>query len=52
MPRSRRRQREEFIQYEDIQYVPAEQDPSIGIETRDLVAKVIGNTGLLVSCPY
>ena len=34
------------MQYEQIQYVPENQDPSITIETRDLVVKVIDNAGL------
>lgn len=34
------------MQYDEIQYVPEHQDPSLTIETRDLVAKVIDNTGL------
>lgn len=37
------------MQYEQIQYIPEEQDPSITIETRNLVAKVIDNTGLSLS---
>jgi len=36
------------MQYEGIRYLPEEQDPSVTIETRDLVVKVIDNTGLLV----
>jgi len=34
------------MQYDQIQYVPEAQDPSITIETRNLVAKVIDNSGL------
>ena len=34
------------MQYDEIQYIPEEQDPSLTIETRDLVAKVIDNAGL------
>ena len=34
------------MQYDELQYVPEDQDPSLTIETRDLVAKVIDNTGL------
>jgi hypothetical protein len=35
------------VRYAQIEYVPEEQDPSLTIETRDLVARVIDNTGLL-----
>jgi hypothetical protein len=35
------------MQYDLLKYVPEEHDPSLTIETRDLVAKVIDNTGLL-----
>ncbi len=35
------------MRYDQIRYVTEEQDPSLTIETRDLVAKVIDNTGLL-----
>ena len=34
------------MQYNELQYIPEDQDPSITIETRNLVAKVIDNTGL------
>lgn len=34
------------MRYEQIRYVPEQQDPSITIETADVVAKVIDNTGL------
>jgi len=34
------------MQYDEIQYVPEDQDPSLTIETRNLVAKVIDNSGL------
>jgi hypothetical protein len=36
------------MKYDDIHYVPEDQDPSITIETANLVAKVIDNTGLLL----
>ena len=35
------------MQYPQLAYVPEARDPSLTIETRDLVAKVIDNTGLL-----
>lgn len=35
------------VQYEQLDYVPEEQDPSLTLETSQLVAKVIDNTGLL-----
>jgi hypothetical protein len=34
------------MQYDQIQYVPEDQDPSLTIETQNLIAKVIDNTGL------
>ena len=45
------------MRYEQIRYVPETQDPSLAIETRDLVAMVIDNTGLQLgegdeSLPY
>jgi hypothetical protein len=40
--------RTDFVEYDDIRYVPEDQDPSITLETASLVAKVIDNTGLLV----
>jgi len=44
------------VQYEEIRYIPEAEDPSLTIETEELVAKVIDNTGLLVpaveSVPY
>jgi hypothetical protein len=36
------------MQYDQLKYVPEEQDPSLTIETRDLVVNVIDNTGLLL----
>jgi len=38
----------DFKEYAEIRYVQEDQDPSITIETANLVAKVIDNTGLLV----
>ncbi len=35
------------MQYDVLRYVPEQDDPSLTVETRDLVAKVIDNTGLL-----
>ena len=35
------------MRYPELRYVPESQDPSIELETRDLVIKVIDNTGLL-----
>ena len=35
------------MQYPELRYVPEDEDRSLTIETRDLVAKVIDNTGLL-----
>jgi len=35
------------MQYEEIRYVPETEDPSVTIETRELVIKTIDNTGLL-----
>ena len=35
------------MRYDEIRYVPEREDPSITVETRDLAAKVIDNTGLL-----
>ena len=37
------------MQYEDIKYIPESEDPSLSIETDELVAKVIDNTGLLLN---
>ena len=37
------------MQYDQIRYVLEEQDPSITIETRDLIIKIIDNTGLLLT---
>ncbi len=37
-----------FMQYELIRTIPESEDPSLTIETRDLVVKIIDNTGLLV----
>ncbi|MCJ8329088.1 MAG: hypothetical protein HRT89_05970 [Lentisphaeria bacterium] len=34
------------MQYDQLNYIPEEQDPSITIETRDLIMKIIDNTGL------
>lgn len=34
------------MKYDEIQYIPEDQDPSLTIETHNLVAKVIDNTGL------
>tara|TARA_B100000809_G_scaffold159917_1_gene157306 strand:+ start:668 stop:901 length:234 start_codon:yes stop_codon:yes gene_type:complete len=39
----------EAVPYKEIQYLADEQDPSLTIETRDLVAKVIDNTGLALT---
>lgn len=36
------------MQYPELKYLPQEQDPSLTIETEELVMKVIDNTGLLV----
>lgn len=36
------------MQYAQIKYLPESQDPSIKIETRDIVAKLIDNSGLLL----
>ena len=36
------------MQYDELKYVPESEDPSITIETEELVVKVIDNTGLLV----
>jgi len=36
------------MQYEDIKYIPESEDPSLSIETDELVAKIIYNTGLLL----
>jgi hypothetical protein len=36
------------MQYDEIKYVQEEQDPSLTIETKNLVAKIIDNTGLLL----
>jgi hypothetical protein len=35
------------MQYDQLRYVPETEDPSLTLETRELVAKVIDNTGLL-----
>jgi hypothetical protein len=35
------------MQYREIKYIPETEDPSITIETEQLIAKVIDNTGLL-----
>jgi hypothetical protein len=35
------------MQYKELRYVPESEDPSLTIETADLMAKVIDNTGLL-----
>lgn len=35
------------MQYPELRYVPEAEDPSLTIETRDLVTRVIDNTGLL-----
>ena len=35
------------MQYDQLRYVDEQQDPSLTIETADLVVKVIDNTGLL-----
>ena len=35
------------MQYEQLRYVPESEDPSLTIETDELVVKVIDNTGLL-----
>lgn len=35
------------MQYPQLKYIPESEDPSLTIETRDLVIKVIDNTGLL-----
>lgn len=35
------------MQYPSLRYVPEHEDPSLTLETRDLCAKVIDNTGLL-----
>jgi len=37
------------MQYDEIRYVPEDQDPSLTIETEELVAKIIDNTGLLLT---
>jgi len=34
------------VQYEQLKYVPESEDPSITVETAELVAKIIDNTGL------
>lgn len=39
------------MQYPQLKYVPERQDPSLTIETAELVAKVIDNTGLLGPAP-
>ena len=36
------------MQYDEIKYIPEQEDPSLILETEELVAKVIDNTGLLV----
>ncbi len=35
------------MQYDQIKYVPEDQDPSLTIETEKLIARIIDNTGLL-----
>ena len=35
------------MQYEELRYIPDEEDPSLTLETERLVMKVIDNTGLL-----
>jgi len=35
------------VQYGELRYVPEGEDPSLTIETRELVARIIDNTGLL-----
>lgn len=35
------------MQYDELKYIPEEEDPSLTLETEELVAKVIDNTGLL-----
>jgi len=35
------------MQYDDLRYIPESEDPSLTIETEELIAKVIDNTGLL-----
>ena len=37
---------EDAVQHPQLRYVPEEQDPSLTLETADLVVKVIDNTGL------
>lgn len=37
------------VQYDELRYVAEQQDPSVTLETRDLVVKVIDNTGLLAA---
>ena len=37
------------MQYEDIKYIQESEDPSLSIETDELVAKIIDNTGLLLT---
>jgi len=39
------------MQYPELRYVPESEDPSITLETSELVAKVIDNTGLLAPPP-
>ena len=41
------RQETTKMQYEQLRYVPESEDPSLTIETDELVVKVIDNTGLL-----
>jgi len=36
------------VQYDAIRYVPEGEDPSLSLETKNLVAKIIDNTGLLL----
>lgn len=39
------------MQYPDLRYVPETEDPSLTLETSELVAKVIDNTGLAAPLP-
>ena len=39
------------MQYPDLRYVPESGDPSVVLETAELVAQVIDNTGLLAPPP-
>lgn len=43
-----RNSQERAMQYEQLDYIPEHKDPSITLETKDLVVRVIDNSGLLL----